>query len=57
MNIDRRSREDRRQVNFNLTGNRVERRKRPDRRSCGFDVRDLTLSEKDFSDIFALYIT
>ena len=54
MDIDRRNSEDRRQVN--LLYNKVDRRKRPDRRTSGFDVRDIKLSEEDFSYIFALYI-
>ena len=54
MDIDRRTSEDRRKVN--LLYNKVERRKRPDRRTSGFDVRDMTLSEEDFSYIFALYL-
>ena len=56
MNIDRRAGIERRQVNFNTEPNRVERRKRPDRRADGFDVRDLVLSEADFSDMFAHYL-
>ena len=55
MEIDRRSNEDRRQVNVVLY-DKVERRKRPDRRTSGFDVRNLVLSEEDFLDIFALYV-
>ena len=54
MGIDRRSSEDRRKIN--LLYNKVERRKRPDRRTSGFDVHDITLSEEDFSYIFALYL-
>lgn len=56
MEIDRRTGIDRRQVNFNSDSNQVERRKRPDRRADGFDVRDLVLSEADFSDMFAHYL-
>ena len=57
MNIERRTGEDRRQVNLTLSANRFERRKIPDRRIEGLDVRDLTLSEEDFSDMFDRYIS
>ena len=56
MKIDRRSGQDRRQVNFNLFANKIERRKQPDRRTSGFHVSDVFLSEEDFSDLFALFL-
>ena len=57
MDTERRTGPDRRQVNLALSANRFERRKIPDRRIEGLDVRDLTLSEEDFSNIFAHYIS
>ena len=57
MNIERRAGEDRRQVNLAMSANRFERRKIPDRRIEGLDVRDLTLSEEDFFDMFDRYIS
>lgn len=57
MDTERRTGLDRRQVNLALSANRFERRKIPDRRIEGLDVRDLTLSEEDFSNIFAHYIS
>ena len=57
MNTDRRSNQDRRQNNLKLSADRFERRKRPDRRTEGLDVSNLTLSEEDFSDMFAHYLS
>ena len=55
MITDRRTGGDRRQANLELSANRFERRKRPDRRTHG--LANVTLSEKDFSDMFGHYIS
>ena len=54
--IDRRSEQDRRQINLNLWDNRVERRKRPDRRLAGLDVDMLDVTDAEFLEMFANYI-
>lgn len=54
--IDRRSEQDRRQINLSLWDNRVERRKRPDRRLAGLDVDMLDVTDAEFLEMFANYI-
>ena len=56
MFIERRSNQDRREVNLSLWDNKVERRKRPDRRMGGLDVDMLNISESEFVEMFAVYL-
>ena len=56
MFIERRSNQDRREVNLSLWDNKVERRKRPDRRMGGLDVDMLDISESEFVEMFAVYL-
>jgi len=57
MLIDRRSEQDRRTVNLNIWDSKVERRKRPDRRLAGLDVDMLNVSDAEFMEMFANYIS
>ncbi len=57
MLIDRRSEQDRRTVNCSLWNNKIERRKRPDRRMAGLDVDMLDITDAEFSEMFAAYIS
>lgn len=56
MEIDRRVYDERRQTDFKLLPNKLERRKRPDRRRDGFVVKDVVVSEAEFSDVFARFL-
>jgi hypothetical protein len=53
---DRRSEQDRRTIDKSSWAN-IEKRKRPDRRIEGLDVDVFTVSEEEFLDIFAAYVT
>ena len=54
--IDRRSEQDRRNIDKSLWGNNVERRKRPDRRLDGLDVDVVSVSEDEFMEIFSQFL-
>ena len=56
MDIDRRSYDERRQVDYAQLPSKLERRKRPDRRRGGFEVKDIIVSEAEFSDVFAKFL-
>lgn len=56
MIIDRRSEQDRRAVNLNVWGSKIERRKRPDRRLAGLDVNMVNVSDEEFKEMFESYI-
>jgi|TARA_B110000238_G_scaffold118289_1_gene128291 hypothetical protein len=53
---DRRSEQDRRTIDKKSWAN-IEKRKRPDRRIEGLDVDVFTVSEEEFLDMFAAYLT
>ncbi len=54
--MDRRSKQDRREVNVRVFPGVSERRKNPDRRQAGLDVKELYVSEEAFSKIFDKFI-